>query len=234
MRGLFKGLLTLLAVGLLLFIPLFVLFGFFSTRVERRVEVRDQAIVQHSNLVGGIHPVGVSAENVGHPGQEQMVKPLPAEMPESVQINGAGSVTVINSGRQPDWQPGQVVTLNPTGGMIQDTRYETVKQFKNADGSAVQIHQGPSVVVHSPRSSLRVNWATLGILTMGVFGFFLFLLVRLARGGASSGRQGVDPEIDMLALRIHEKEEQLMRRLEAIETLLVGELGRGNETRRGS
>jgi preprotein translocase subunit YajC len=231
MRGLFKGLLIL---GVVFFIPLVLLFGVFFIRVERRVEYRDQAIVQHSNPVGGIHPVGVSAENAGHPGQVQMVGSLPAEMPESVQINGPGSVTEINSGRQPDWQPGQtVVTLNPTGGTIQDTRYETVKQFKNADGSAVQIHQGPNVVAHSPRSSLRVNWATLGILMMCAFGFFLFLLARLARGAASSGRQGVDPEIDTLALRIHEKEEQLMRRLEAIETLLVGELGRGNETRRG-
>ncbi len=233
MRGLLKGLFILLAVGLAFCIPLFVLFSFFFTRVERRVEYHDQAIVQHSTPVGGIHPVDVSG-NAGHPGQEQMMRQPQAEMPESVQINGPGSVTVINSGPQPDWQSGQtVVTLKPTGGTIQDNQYETVKQFKNADGSAVQIHQGPNVVVHSPRSSLRFNWASLGILMMCAFGFFLFLLVRLARGVANSGRRGADPEMDVLALRIHEKEERLMRRLEALETLLVSELGRESETRRG-
>ncbi len=64
-------------------------------------------------------------------------------------------------------------------------------------------------------------------------GMFVALLIRVARGAGRPERRGMDPEIDMLAVRIHEKEEQLMRRLEALETLLVGELGRGSETHRG-
>jgi hypothetical protein len=204
MRGLLKGLFILLAVGLAFCIPLFILF-FFRVRVEHRAEYRDQAIVQHSTPVGGIHPVDLSG-NAGYPGQEQMIRQPQAEMPELVQINGAGSVTVINPGLQPGWQPGQVVVQTP----------------------------GAPPFTHVPSSS-PVRWVLTTLLFLGVLGgMFVALLIRVARGATRpEGRGGMDPEIDMLALRIHEKEEQLMRRLEALETLLVGELGRGNETRRG-
>ncbi|HPS00711.1 MAG TPA: hypothetical protein PLA90_04145 [Candidatus Sumerlaeota bacterium] len=174
MRGSFKGLFILLAVGVAFIIPLFVLFFFFGIRVERREAVRTDSVQLDPSSY--------------YPGLEQW------EQPESIQIDGAGS----------GWQ--RVPVRDQTG--------------------------------TSPFTPAPVPAPVRGVLLVILFlcllgGMFVALLIRVARGAGRPERRGMDPEIDMLAVRIHEKEEQLMRRLEALETLLVGELGRGSETHRG-
>lgn len=176
MRGRFKGLFILLAVGVAFIIPLFVLFFFFGIRVERREAVRADSVQ--------IDP------SCYHPSWEQPQ----AEMTESIQIDGAGS----------GWQ--RVPVTGQTG-------------------------TSPFTPAPSPPA---VRWVLMTLLFLCLLGGMLVaLLIRLARGAGRPEPRGMDPEIDMLAVRIHEKEEHLMRRLEALETLLVGELGRGSETRHG-